>query len=510
MNLNDVLQAYESLSGLLTWMKTLHSDDPWHAHLPEIKLLASDFLLDGDMFEMFGFENLYEMGLLNPRHWQDMQRSATLRQLDDIERAVGFDDDLGDPHLVQVRKDLLSKEVLAELQLAMTEGNLITVRRLLAGNEGRVDDHTLDLSLQLDQLDIFWSLLKHGAHIVNQSIYPRSRPLYTAAKRGHMQAVHALLERGAPINNVRGSTPLTGAAAGGHLHIVQSLHQLGAKVNGNKYKRPIVAAAARGHLDVVQYLIEAGANVDATCLNGSALSVATREGHDQIVTYLLDRKASRNPPKRRYSFPDVPLYLESFELPEPSFTFHPAPVSKEDSKEAFELSEVFRLPEVFLLPEPFFIDSLPFHPAPVSKEDSKEAFELPEVFRLPEPSFTFHPAPVSKEDSKLDQQILAYQLRRAFKKLCRRIFDTGRRKRSSQDFAIFASNYGNPGSKFRKGMRAIRQLIEKRIPENLDQIICCLMLADAMRMAKLRDDVLTQQVSLDEYVSHQCSRKGPV
>jgi hypothetical protein len=249
MDLAAVLQGYKTLSNCLAWLKTLDSDSLFYTRLPEMQLFASDFLLDGEIFKAFDYETVYETGLLNAPHWRGIQEAATLRQLDDIERAVGFNEQPRNPHLPSEPAGPLDEKCIAQLRLAVTKGDLSTVGWLLCRRDGLVDAQTLDLSLQFDHLDIFWLLLNHGAYIEN--IHGRSKPLCTAANRGHTQAVHALLESGAPINNARKSTPLTCAAAGGHFSIVQYLTKHGANINGNKDKRPIVAAAAGGHFDIV-------------------------------------------------------------------------------------------------------------------------------------------------------------------------------------------------------------------------------------------------------------------
>ena len=105
-----------------------------------------------------------------------------------------------------------------------------------------------------------------------------------------------------------------------------------------------------------------------------------------------------------------------------------------------------------------------------------------------------------KEDSIFCQQIITSRLRRGFKKLCRQVLSKAGRKQTSHDFTIFAASYHNPGSKFGKGIRTIRQLIEQRVPETLDQVVCCVMLADAMRMAKIREESEVTDESFDEFI----------
>jgi ankyrin repeat protein len=605
MELAVVLQGYELLSNTLAWLKTLDSNSLFYARLPEVQLFASDFLLDGEIFKMFGYEALYEAGLLNARHWRDIQKEATLRQLDDIERAVSFNDRSENPHLPLEPKGLLDENFIPELGLAVTEGDLSTVKRLLSRREGLVDAQTLDLSLQFDCLDIFWSLMNHGACI--NDIYGKSKPLCTAANRGHMHAVHALLASGASINSARKSTPLTGAAAGGHFSIVQYLIQHGAEINGNKDERPIMMAAARGHLDIVKYLVNAGASIDASSRNGkNALLVAITSRYDQIANYLLTRGASPHEKHGKFWPHTYPLYqavlTSNFAMveallvagadPNGVFMRRKSPLAEAIRSGNYEMVSLLRsqgalaksadLTSAVRTGNMLLIDTvielaLQIDGSPISLAIHQAKFDIAlklaqnasriswfqgfkarechvqvteliehgctmdtssrdlQILRQIESELALHlKAPTikllspyiqlfrekrllsislprgqlstlyrptnRKEDSSFCQQILTRQLQHGFKKLCHRVLAEAGRNQTSHDFVVFASSYDSPGSKFKKGMRTIRQLIGQLVPESLDQIVCCVMLADAMRTAKMREDVEVIDGSFDEFI----------
>ncbi|KAI9740269.1 MAG: hypothetical protein M1834_004847 [Cirrosporium novae-zelandiae] len=52
----------------------------------ELRLFVRDFLLDRVIFKSFGFEDLFEQGILSISHWHDMQRWSTERHLDAFDR----------------------------------------------------------------------------------------------------------------------------------------------------------------------------------------------------------------------------------------------------------------------------------------------------------------------------------------------------------------------------------------------------------------------------------------
>ena len=47
---------------------------PTDEEIIELQLFVRDFLLERSIFESFGFENLYEHGLLTAVHWQDIMQ----------------------------------------------------------------------------------------------------------------------------------------------------------------------------------------------------------------------------------------------------------------------------------------------------------------------------------------------------------------------------------------------------------------------------------------------------
>ena len=111
--------------------------------------------------------------------------------------------------------------------------------------------------------------------------------LLTAARKGDLPGVKALLEKGAALEakSRYGQTPLFFAARNGHEDVVKFLLAKGASTNVNDtfYKMSMLAAAAdKGYTGIVKDLIEAGA-----AGAGDALEAAAERGSTEMVTMLI-------------------------------------------------------------------------------------------------------------------------------------------------------------------------------------------------------------------------------
>lgn len=116
---------------------------------------------------------------------------------------------------------------------------------------------------------------------------PLDEDLLTAARKGELAAVKALLEKGAGLEakSRYGQTPLFFAARGGHEELVKFLLAKGAqtKVNDTFYKMSLVAATAdKGYTAIVKALLEAGAEGAA-----DALEAAAERGNQEMAEMVL-------------------------------------------------------------------------------------------------------------------------------------------------------------------------------------------------------------------------------
>ena len=152
------------------------------------------------------------------------------------------------------------------LQLAAARGSQNVVKRLLAkgadpnGAGTHVRDSPLDQAIAGQHSQVAQMLLDHGADI-NAGWHP---PLHRAARRGHLDMVRFLLERGATLETESQTSDscLAGAASGGYQDIVRILVERGANMGDSEFgpdNAAMQAALRYGRDDVVRLLIELGA-----------------------------------------------------------------------------------------------------------------------------------------------------------------------------------------------------------------------------------------------------------
>ncbi len=127
----------------------------------------------------------------------------------------------------------------------------------------------------------------------------QSNDLITAAGRGDLSVVNALLKAGADVNDARNTvsgptTALMEASSSGHLAVVQALLAAQADVNAKRGRNShdsdtaLTLASLNGHLEVVQALLAAQADVNAGSI--PALYDATLVGNLDMVKVLLAAK----------------------------------------------------------------------------------------------------------------------------------------------------------------------------------------------------------------------------
>jgi ankyrin repeat protein len=157
-------------------------------------------------------------------------------------------------------------------------------------------------------------LLKAGAD-PNTTLPGGETALMTAARTGRMEAVNALLARGADIHakeKKQGQTALMWAAAEGHAEVVAALVKAGAdfQTRVSSGFTPLLFAVREGRLGVVKALLKAGADPNETMQPNaaaglhlgyrgprggtSALALAVTNAHFEVAAHLLDAGADPN------------------------------------------------------------------------------------------------------------------------------------------------------------------------------------------------------------------------
>jgi ankyrin repeat protein len=123
----------------------------------------------------------------------------------------------------------------------------------------------------------------------------------TAARTGRVEAVTALISRGANVHareRSRGQTALMWSAAENNSAVVRILIAAGADLrerSRNGSFTPYLFAVRAGHVETAETLIEAGVNVEETLPDGTtALVLATINAHYELAAALLDKGANPN------------------------------------------------------------------------------------------------------------------------------------------------------------------------------------------------------------------------
>jgi hypothetical protein len=112
---------------------------------------------------------------------------------------------------------------------------------------------------------------------------------------GDVVKIKRALYEGLSVNTIfKGIHVLTDIVVSGKLEAVKTLLEAGADPDGEGSQvRPLHAAANSGRLDIIRLLAERGATVDAAGPGGeTALHLASRQGHIQVVEHLLQLGAN--------------------------------------------------------------------------------------------------------------------------------------------------------------------------------------------------------------------------
>ena len=148
-------------------------------------------------------------------------------------------------------------------------------------------------------LDTVRALLEQGADANTHGLYD-TPALHWLVRIDELETVRLLLKAGADPNNLTGNgvSPLSLAIAEGNPAMVELLLESGAVANALEASGEtlLMSAAAVGVVGTAQALLDHGATVDASDAEyaQTALMIAAREGHEDIVALLLSKGANPN------------------------------------------------------------------------------------------------------------------------------------------------------------------------------------------------------------------------
>jgi len=133
-------------------------------------------------------------------------------------------------------------------------------------------------------------------------------PLHYLAVENHIEAVKALVEKGADANTLNnfGGSPLSDAAGLGNVDLVKYLLSVGAKLQLPQQEEKVLHSAVRsGRAEMVKVILDAGAAVnDVESLDETPLHVAAVDDYVEIAQLLL--AAGADPTAKRI-FDQTPL-----------------------------------------------------------------------------------------------------------------------------------------------------------------------------------------------------------
>ncbi|KAK3248364.1 hypothetical protein CYMTET_42167 [Cymbomonas tetramitiformis] len=183
----------------------------------------------------------------------------------------------------------------ATLLTAAAEGDMVEMLRELVDKGAEVDAEdgkgrtALTVALAFGQEAAARALLEAGAGV---NAGTGQRPLHATAKKGMVEMVRELVDKGAEVDAEDGEvrTALTVALAFGQEAAARALLEAGAGVNAGTGQRPLHAVAKKGMEEMVRELAGKGAEVDAEDGEGrTALTVAVAFGQEAAARALLAR-----------------------------------------------------------------------------------------------------------------------------------------------------------------------------------------------------------------------------
>jgi ankyrin repeat protein len=347
-------------------------------------------------------------------------------------------------------------------------------------------------------------LLEHNANIKDHQSQPSGPThclLTSAAQNGFLPIVQCLHQHGANINGTKDNftdSPLAMAVTHGHLAVVEYLLEHKANIRDPRsrpFRRHIFSwirnthclltiAAQDGHLPIVKCLLERGANVDGEEQRCAPISEAARHGHLDVVQFLLEHEASDK----------HGLFLQMVKARHRRNHAIQSLYSDESERAALQFIEAIR-EERYLtenLTDCRFRSPRGAHRI-LYFEEQATAEILPDRLSCP----------LIAEIQARERQRILRQCRTTLSEIHQRLIDQSSNSATSDAFAAFGEASNSYEGVWKEGVGVMRKLIKGHLPHGLHEVVSCLQVADAMRLASSNKKVSTEYIyecSREEYV----------
>ena len=174
-----------------------------------------------------------------------------------------------------------------------------------AQNEGLVN------TIEMDDVSKIKKLVNSGRISVDEKVGNGNPIILIAARAGSEKIIKFLISKNVDVNalnSVRETALMMAVFFGDtqvdethviHDRIARALIGAGAKLENDGWWAPLSYAAYAGRLGIAQYLVEQGALIDGILVDNvslvnTPLMMASLQGHDKFVLYLLRRGANAN------------------------------------------------------------------------------------------------------------------------------------------------------------------------------------------------------------------------
>lgn len=257
------------------------SDQHWRLqlHRKTVDELADDMLEAIEEGNQWRFDILFQMDLDPSNHRGFLKEAVAAGRMDMFHRLAATDDSW--------REDAGHHGFAPK---AAEKGHLDFLKMFIeeCGVKVDVSNNLLLRAASLNgHADMVQYLLDQGA---DYTVF-NNGPLEEAAKNGHLDVVRVLLDAGADIDAQDGSI-LAGAARKGQLAVVNFLLSKGADPTLDE-QEALTRAAENGHTDVVEILCQQK-QIDVTLYDNKALSEALDGDHFDCARILLQHGADIN------------------------------------------------------------------------------------------------------------------------------------------------------------------------------------------------------------------------